>query len=155
MPYPLKMTEEERKKRVIYCFQRRMLASQIYGDQLIEKIKKTFSGNKYPGDENLIASPEHLAECEECRGYYDYFVGKSWTKCLEQKSYGKLCGGQSFFKPLAWHYYFPAYLINCVQLGKFYSFDFRPPDKSKFEDEDYVEFWNEWEQKRIDLLSPD
>jgi len=131
-----------------------MLASQIYGDELIEKIEIAFSGNKYPGDENLISSQEHLAECEECRGYYDYFVGKSRKQILEEDSYGKLGGGQSFFKPLAWHYYFPAYLIKCVRLGKFFSFNFNPPDESEFEDEDFAEFWNEFEQPRIDLLSP-
>jgi len=147
------MTEEERKKLKIYCFQRRLIASQTFGDELIEKIKSVFSDNNYPGDENLVASSEHRAECEECREIYDQIVGKNWKECLEDKYYGTLCAGQSFFMPLAWHYYLPAYLIQCVQRGKFSSSDFCPPIETDFEDEDYIKHWNDWKQQRIDLLT--
>lgn len=78
---------------------------------------------------------------------------KNWKECLEDKDYGTLCAGQSFFKPLAWHYYLPAYLIQRVQRGKFSSSDFCPPSESDFEDEDYIKHWNDWVQKRIDLLT--
>lgn len=147
------MTEEERKQLKIYYFQRRLIASQTYGIELIEKIKSAFSANKYPGDENLVATSEHRAECEECREIYEAIVGKTWQDCLDEKYYGKLCAGDSFFKPFAWHYYLPAYLIQSTERGKFSAFNFRPPDETEFEDEEFVKFWKDWEQKRIDLLS--
>ncbi len=124
------MTEEERQKLKIYCFDRQLIIFHIYGEKLIEDIKKAFSGNKYPGDENIVG-----CRCEECNEYYEFFVGRTWEECFAEESYGKVCGGQSFFKPLAWHYYLPAYLIQCIKHRWFRSsFEFK-----EFVDEDIPE----------------
>lgn len=149
------MKEKERKKLKLNWLERIIIVSQIYEENFIEETKNAFADNKYPGDENLISSAEHLAVCEECREYYEFFVGKTWQDCLKIDSYGKLSGGQSFFKPLAWHYYLPAYLIQCIYHKKFYSSDFRKPDYSEdFEDpNEAIDFWNEWKQPRIDALT--
>jgi len=142
------MTEEGRKELKIYCFHRRLAASQVYGDDFIEKVKRAFSNNIYPVDENLIASPKHLAECEECKGYHDFFVGKKWEDCLNANAFGKLCGGQSFFKASAWHYYLPAYLIQLINNQRFFAgYEFQPR-----EDTDLPELI-EWQKEEISLLS--
>jgi hypothetical protein len=149
------MQEEERKKIKLDWLERRIIVSQIYGKHFIDETKNAFANNKYPGDENLISFPEHLAQCEECREYYEFFVGKTWQDCLIIDSYKKLSGGQSFFKPLAWHYYLPAYLIQCIYHRNFSSFHFIKPDYSEdFEDSgEAVEFWNRFKQPRIDALT--
>lgn len=149
------MKEEERKKLKLDWLERIIIVSQIYGEDFVNETTNAFANNKYPGNENLISSPQHLAECEECRGYYEFFVGKTWQDCLITDSYKKLNGGQSFFKPLAWHYYLPAYLIQCIYQKSFSSFNFEKPDYSKdFEDPNEAnEFWNRFEQPRIDALT--
>jgi hypothetical protein len=76
------MKEEERKNLKSNWLERRIIVSQVYGENFIAETKNAFANNKYPGDENLISSSEHLAECEECRGYYEFFVGKTWQDCL-------------------------------------------------------------------------
>lgn len=73
---------------------------------------------------------------------------------MKSKYFGKLDAGQSFFKPLAWHYYLPAYLIQCVRRRIFSSIGFAPTTESDFESyEDFIRYYNDWEQSRIDLLT--
>jgi hypothetical protein len=56
---------------------------------------------------------------------------------------------------LAWHYYLPAYLIQCIYHKNFSSFSFQRPNYSEdFEDpNEAIEFWNRFEQPRIDALT--
>ncbi len=111
---------------------------------LIKNIKEAFANVPYPKDENLISTPEHRAECEECEELYNFFVGKTWEEMLDEKSYDWLDNAQSFFLPLAWQYYLPAYLIQRINEESFTSFYFQPN-----EDPELVEF----EENRIKLLT--
>ena len=119
-------TEEERKKLKDIHLERLEKIAQTRAQSLIEEIKEAFGNLAYPGDENLIASAEHRAECEEWQKLFDFFVGKRWENCLNKKSYRKLDAGQSFFKPLAWRYYLPAFLIQNINRENFSSFYFTP-----------------------------
>ena len=141
------MTEEERQKLKLYCFNRQIAAFQIYGEKLIEEIKEAFAENEYPGDENLVVSAAHRAECEECREIYEFFVGKSWQDCLAEEFSRKACGGESLLNAAAWHYYLPSRLIQTIKRRQFYSWDF----EEKI-DEDIPEI-TKWQKERITLLT--
>ncbi|MEK7725173.1 MAG: DUF6714 family protein [Acidobacteriota bacterium] len=144
------MTEEERRKLKLYCLERKIIGSQVFADEFIKKVKLAFVNNKYPGDDNLVSSAEHRAKCDECKRTYDFLVGKTWEDCLNEESYRKLGGAQSYMKPLTWHYYLPAYLIQLVKNSHFSAiYDFE-----EFMDKDgdlpeIVEMQNE----RINLLT--
>jgi hypothetical protein len=138
------MTDEEKAKLEQIYSERLRNVRRYHSAPLIERIRNAFAGISYPGDENLIGSPEHRAECEECEGIYNFFVGKTWEEALEKDADGWLDYGQSFFKPLAWQYYLPAFLIQGINEESFSSFYFAPND-----DPSLVDF----EENRVELLS--
>ncbi|MCY7345616.1 MAG: hypothetical protein LH614_05280 [Pyrinomonadaceae bacterium] len=139
-----KMTEDEQQKLKAVYLQRLENINRTRSKPLIKNIKEAFLNVPYPGDENLVSTPEHRAECEECEGIYSYFVGKTWEKTLDKKSYDWLGHGQSFFLPLAWQYYLAAYLIQRVSKELFPTLYFLPN-----EDPELIEF----EENRINLLT--
>lgn len=71
-------------------------------EKLIEEIKIAFADNSYPKDKYVSGSAKHNLECEEHRESHEFFVGKTWQEVLDEKSYRKLCGGQSYFNSWAW-----------------------------------------------------
>ena len=142
------MTEEERKKLKIYCFQRRLIASQVYGDAFIKKVKKAFADVPYPNLEFFAGSFEHNQKCDECREINDFFIGKKWEDCLEDDEASRNLGeGWFFFHTSAWHYYLPAYLIKLIKQGRFFS------DKFEQQLDEDVPMLIEWQKEKISLLS--
>lgn len=151
------MTEEEKQEREKAYLQRLDKVVKNQSAQLIADIKEAFANVPYPGDENLIDN-EHRATCEECQEIYTYFIGKLWENCLDEESSIWVSHAQCFFTPLAWQYYLPAYLIDDIQKKYFSNLSFRPSKISDFEEDDFsesdfIEFWNGYEQPRIDILS--
>lgn len=140
------MTEEERINLKRYFLEKKIISSQVFGDDFIAKVKNAFSKNEYPDDENIISSPEHRAICDECSRYYDFFVGKTWEDCLNDESYRELGGAQSFFTTLGWQYYLPAYLIGLIKRNLFYAGNFEEYTG------DYAELI-EWQKDKISLLT--
>ncbi|MCY7374561.1 MAG: hypothetical protein LH472_01130 [Pyrinomonadaceae bacterium] len=139
-----KMTEGERLELKEIYLQRLENINRNRSKPLIENIKEAFLNVPYSGDGNLVSTPKHRAECEECQGIYNYFVGKTWEETLDKKYYDWLDHGQSFFLPLAWQYYLPAYLIQRINGESFSTLYFLPN-----EDPELVEF----EENRINLLT--
>ena len=138
------MTEAEKRKLKEIYLQRLGSITKARSNPLIENIKEAFADVPYPGNENLISTAEHRAMCDECQGLYNFFVGKTWQETLDKKSDGWLDHGQSFFLPLAWQYYLPAYLIQRISEKHFPSLYFQPN-----EDPELIEF----EENRIQLLT--
>lgn len=114
---------------------------------LIKEIKQVFSTGKYPENEFISGSAEINQDSWEFRECHEYFVGKKWEDCLDEKSYRKLIGGQSYFNTKAWHYYLPAYLIQSIKNKKFSFLHFK-----EFTDEDLPEVIA-WHKEKIQLLS--
>jgi hypothetical protein len=141
------MTEEERRKVKLYCFERQILASQVFGDAFIEKVKNVFADVPYPTEEFFAGSLEHNQECYECHEVNDFFIGKKWEECLGDDYSRKLGGGQSLFKASVWHYFLPAYFIQLLKHNRFYV-DYMFIDKTQDSPES-VEYQNE----RIGLLT--
>lgn len=143
------MTEEERKELIIDCFQRRLIGSQIYGDDFTEKVKKAFADVPYPKLEIFAGSPEHNLKCHECREANDFFIGKKWEDCLDDEAFRQLGNGRNFFHISAWHYYLPAYLIKLIKQARFSAFGF-----GQILDAD-VPMLIERQKEEINLLSPE
>jgi hypothetical protein len=140
------MTDEERKELKIYCFQRRLIASQVYGDDFIEKVKKAFAGVGYPNMEFFAGSAEHNRKCAECRELDACFTGKKWEDCLDDdEALRLLSAGHSLFHISVRHYFLPAYLIKLVKQARF-SADY---DFAQMLDDELIE----WQKERISLLS--
>ena len=114
---------------------------------LIERIKEVFAGVPYPGDDNIISTPEHVAVCDECHGLYTSLVGRRWPELLEDESLsGEVSHAMSFFSPAGWHYYLPVYLIQSIEGQVFSSIYFRLKSDPKL-----IEFWEE----RISRMTAD
>lgn len=137
------MNIEEKKQ--IYNKQLKEI-TENRSESLIGEIKSAFADVQYPENEYISGLAEHNKECEEHRECYDFFVGKKWHQTLDEKSYRKLCGGQSYFNDSAWHYYLQAYLIQCISLEKFDSSNFRPLYESDSTEVD-------WNKRRAKLLT--
>lgn len=142
------MTEEERKELKIYSFQRRLIASQIYGDEFVEKVKLAFADVPYPNLEFFAGSSEHNQKCRECREANDFFTGKKWIDCLnDDEAFRQLGNGLSFFKTSVWHYFLPAYLVKLIKQARFSAHEFE-----QILDEDVPELI-EWQKEKTNLLS--
>ena len=97
-------------------------------EALILRIEAAFEAVTYPGDENLIASPEHRATCEECSDLYEHLRGLRWTDAAASEAWdGWVSHGMSFFLPRAWQYYLPAFLIRTIRMGYLTYIRFLPP----------------------------
>ena len=139
------MTEDDQRKLKQIYLRRLKKITKARSKFLVENINNAFANVPYPKDENLISSPEHRAECEECQGLYDFFVGKTWEKTLGEKSFGWLSHAQSFFLPPAWQYYLQAYLIQLINQKDFSaSLYFQPNDDPEL---------NDFEESRVKLLT--
>jgi hypothetical protein len=94
---------------------------------LIDKIYEAFSDVPYPGDDHILGpgNSPHLQTCGECRWLYDSLVGKTWQEVLNNESlHGALSHAMSFFEPVGWRYYLPAYLISKIRKGIYSSLYF-------------------------------
>jgi hypothetical protein len=110
---------------------------------LTDRIREVFADVPYPGDENIISTPDHVQSCGECSRLYHALVGKRWTELTEDNSSsGYISHAMSFFTAAGWHHYLPAYLIQSINLRRFSSLYFRPSFNAG---------WNE----RIKRLSPE
>jgi hypothetical protein len=114
---------------------------------LVERIKQVFADVPYPGDDNIIGTPEHVAVCDECSGLHDALAGRRWPELIDdEEASGHVDHAMSFFSPAGWHYYLPAYLIQRVNRRQFSSRHFSPRT-----DPGLVEFWEE----RVSRLTGD
>jgi hypothetical protein len=139
------MTEEEQRKLKQIYLRRLKKITKARSDGLIGNIKEAFANVLYPGNENLISTPEHRASCGECQKLYDYFVGKTWEETLDEKSFGWLSHAKSFFLPLAWKYYLPAFLIQLINQQQFFAeHHFLPTENPEL---------LIWREERVDILT--
>ncbi len=114
---------------------------------LIDEIRRAFADVPYPGDDDIIATPAHVAACDECGGLRDALAGRTWPELIDDAgSSGHVGHAMSFFSPAGWQYYLPAYLIQSIKLGRFSSLYFRPRA-----DPGLAEFWAE----RVSRLTAD
>lgn len=84
---------------------------------LIEKVRRVFADAPYPGDENIIGKPDHVAECSECKEWETLLRGRKWEDYVENE-----CGPGDemiFVSATAWHYFLPAQLIEGIRSGDF------------------------------------
>ncbi|MDX2043445.1 MAG: DUF6714 family protein [Acidobacteriota bacterium] len=93
--------------------------------KLIEKIKQAFAGTPFPGNENIIGNPDHVAICEECKDWEDDLANKKWEGFAENEYEFSVGGAMCFLSDVAWHYFLPAYLIESIQAGHFDHFHLR------------------------------
>ena len=94
---------------------------------LVERIRQVFAEVPYPGDDDIISTPEHRAVCDECSGLHESLAGRGWTELVEDDASGGEVGhAMSFYTPAGWQYYLPAYLIQHLQRRRFTSLDLRP-----------------------------
>jgi hypothetical protein len=113
------------------------LGSEADYSLLIERIKQVFANVPYPGDDNIISTPEHVAVCGECNGLYKALVGRQWTELIDDNdSSGHVSHAMSFFSSAGWQYYLPAYLIQSIMLRRFSSLYFQPRS-----DPELDEYW--------------
>ncbi len=109
---------------------------------LTDRIREVFGDVPYPGDQNIISTPDHVQSCGECSLLYHALVGKRWTELSEDdSSSGYISHAMSFFTAAGWHHYLPAYLIQSINLRRFSSMYFGPRFNAR---------WNE----RISRLTP-
>ena len=79
------------------------------------EIEVAFGDLPYPGDKNIVASPQH---CDECRYTAEFFQSKHWREvAYGQQELPVGWGGISFLTPQAWHFYLPAYMITALHEG--------------------------------------
>jgi hypothetical protein len=94
---------------------------EIRAAALRRKIEKAFASVSYPGDEN-ITRPAHSMpggrryRCDECMEIAQIFRGKKWQDWKDEplKLVGSAVveqGALSLFKPEAFQYYLPLFLI--------------------------------------------
>lgn len=96
---------------------------------LVERIERAFADVPYPGDDRIIATPEHVAACEECGGLHEALAGRSWQELIDdEESFDHVSHAMSFYSAAGWQYYLPAYLIQTIKRGTPSSLYFRPDD---------------------------
>ena len=106
---------------------------------LVERIRQVFAEVPYPGDDNIIGTPEHVAVCDECSGLHEVLVGRRWPGLVDdEEASGHVSHAMSFFSPAGWHYYLPAYLIQRINRRQFSSIHFCPTT-----DPELREYWEE------------
>ena len=76
---------------------------------LIATIEDAWSSVKYPGKKNITFN----AYNDE--GITDYFAGTTWRRHTAENLRRHSSAISSFFTPVAWHYWLPAYLIAAVE----------------------------------------
>lgn len=112
---------------------------------LVERIKRAFADVPYPGDERIIATPEHVAVCDECRGLHEALAGHSWQELIDdEESCAHVGHAMSFFSDAGWQYYLPAYLIQTIKR--------RTPDSLYFRPNEDPEL-TEYHERRINRLT--
>ncbi len=85
---------------------------------LISKIENAWGSVKYPGDKKIFTPDSYDNE-----GITDYFAGTTWKGHSIENLRRHSAAISSFFTPIAWHYWLPAYLIaeNDLDTPHFYS----------------------------------
>src|SRR5438128_1138848 len=106
------MTEDEQRNLKKSYLRKLDKFVKTHSKSLIGNIIDAFADVSYPNEENLIGSPEHRAECQECQNLHNFFVGKIWKETVDENSYGWLSQAQSCFSPSAWQYFLQAFLIQ-------------------------------------------
>ena len=93
--------------------------------RLVDRIREVFKDVNYPGDNDILSTPEHVRECGECSGLQQALVDRKWEDLAVDPS-GYVIHGMNFFTPRGWHYYLPAYLIQTINCDTFSSLHFEP-----------------------------
>ena len=106
---------------------------------LISRIKEAFADVPYPGDENILSTPDHILICEECHDLYEIFKGIGRGETLEGKEWFNNLGyAITFFSAAGWQYFLPAYLIQSISHNKLGSLHFYIDS-----DPELVEYWED------------
>jgi len=79
-------------------------------EESLREITEAFADIPYPGDDRMIANPEHARECPECSAVASVFRGRNWRELTPEfvSSQGSDIG---FLSPDAFRYFLPAYLV--------------------------------------------
>ena len=79
-------------------------------ESIIEKIKLAWDSVPYPGDSNIFTAQSY--DDEEIT---DYFRGTTWQGHSAASLRGHSSAISTFFTPVAFHYWLPAYLIAAIE----------------------------------------
>jgi hypothetical protein len=111
--------------------------------ELVKKIESAFADTPYPGDENLVNLYHNDVFCHECAEIKEIFKGKEW-KTVAKETLARYYASLSLFKPQAYRYYLPAFLIAPLQLIELKTADNLPPSivfslSPRHKEEDYFQ----------------
>ncbi len=77
---------------------------------IVEKIRLAWEGVPYPGDSNIFTPLSYDDE-----DITDYFRGTTWEGHGVESLRGHSSAISTFFTPLAFHYWLPAYLVAAIE----------------------------------------
>jgi hypothetical protein len=106
----------------------------IQADAVKAKIRQAFEGSVYPGDDNIVADGGHDPECKETAAAFKTKEWKSVSSDMVRDQKDAL----SLLTPAAFRYYFPAYLLACLEARNEIDvawdsviFDLTPPNQAE------------------------
>ncbi len=87
----------------------KIIMSNTVAALAIKKIKRAWDGVAYPGDENIFAPDSYDDE-----DITEYFSDTTWEGHLTVSLRAHCSAISTFFTPVAYHYWLPAYLIASI-----------------------------------------
>lgn len=87
--------------------------NESVAESVIEEIKLAWDGVPYPGDDNIFTPHSYDDE-----GITEYFRGTTWEGHSAKSLLGHASAISTFFTPIAYHYWLPAYLIATIENPK-------------------------------------
>lgn len=79
-------------------------------DELRSMIVHAFADVRYPGDDHIVADPDHCPECEDVAAA---FRGRHWKELTPALIFERK-DALPLLRPEAFRYFLPAYLLACV-----------------------------------------
>lgn len=105
-------------------------------DAEIEKqIRDAWDASQYPGEDHICEACDH-----ESNDIKRKFRHKNWLDCVGTRSPNAF--DMVFFQREAFHYYLPAYLINCLRSGSDEAVKFLSPAENSASLQQRLEFDN-------------
>lgn len=100
-------------QNVIYNAQRALDGTYLTDEMrhvFVAKVERAFADVPYPADDWIVHDKNHCPECEEL--HYAY-VGKQWQSLTDAR-YLRRYDGLSFFTPMTFRYFLPAFMRAAV-----------------------------------------